>query len=291
MKNCNASSPRAKSATSTTSSRSTSISGDSHRTSSAAAIHPIFSPPSGIRSPASAPQSLTSDRSPASPSLIRRAAPARSSFAALNILEPLYEACLDRMEGLLADARVAKGADWKPPLYSHLAEFEQVLSSVADHPNERYFIYKSIILHNLYGVDIMEEAVEICKLRLFLKLAAQVEPDSGLIIISRVAGELEGGLIACQGLRTLRRRKPGQDLRGSLALLGIRKMLEHRAGRRVQLAGGDQLLFQGRRRGPAPATDCRSSRPAARGEFPASACSSRREPWRRAKAGGRWRRP
>jgi hypothetical protein len=99
-------------------------------------------------------------------------------FAALNILEPLYETCLDRMGGLLADARVAKGDGWKPPLYSHLAEFEQVLSSVADHPNERYFIFKSIILHNLYGVDIMEEAVEICKLRLFLKLAAQVEPDS-----------------------------------------------------------------------------------------------------------------
>jgi hypothetical protein len=99
-------------------------------------------------------------------------------FAALNILEPLYEACLDRMEGLLADARVAKGPDWKPPLYSHLAEFERVLSSVADHHNERYFIFKSIILHNLYGVDIMEEAVEICKLRLFLKLAAQVERDS-----------------------------------------------------------------------------------------------------------------
>jgi hypothetical protein len=99
-------------------------------------------------------------------------------FAALNILEPLYEACLDRMEGLLADARIAKGVDWKPPLYSHLAEFERVLSSVADHPNERYFIYKTIILHNLYGVDLMEEAVEICKLRLFLKLAAQVEPDS-----------------------------------------------------------------------------------------------------------------
>lgn len=99
-------------------------------------------------------------------------------FAALNILEPLYEACLDRMGGLLADARIAKGADWTPPVYSHLAEFERVLGLVASHPNERYFIFKSIILHNLYGVDIMEEAVEICKLRLFLKLAAQVEPDT-----------------------------------------------------------------------------------------------------------------
>jgi hypothetical protein len=46
------------------------------------------------------------------------------------------------------------------------------------HPNRRYFVLKSIILNNLYAVDIMEEAVEICKLRLFLKLAAQVEPDA-----------------------------------------------------------------------------------------------------------------
>jgi hypothetical protein len=46
------------------------------------------------------------------------------------------------------------------------------------HPNRRYFVLKSIILNNLYAVDIMEEAVEICKLRLFLKLAAQVEPDT-----------------------------------------------------------------------------------------------------------------
>jgi len=30
-------------------------------------------------------------------------------------------------------------------------------------------------MNNLYGVDIMEEATEICKLRLFLKLVAQVE--------------------------------------------------------------------------------------------------------------------
>jgi hypothetical protein len=37
---------------------------------------------------------------------------------------------------------------------------------------------KHILENNLFGVDIMEEAVEICKLRLFLKLAAQVEPDT-----------------------------------------------------------------------------------------------------------------
>ena len=43
--------------------------------------------------------------------------------------------------------------------------------------NIQYFIYKSIILRNLYGVDIMVEATEIAKLRLFLKMVAVVDAD------------------------------------------------------------------------------------------------------------------
>jgi hypothetical protein len=58
------------------------------------------------------------------------------------------------------------------------SDFRQVLERVAAHPSRRYFVFKTIILNNLFGVDIMEEATEICKLRLFLKLAAQVEPDA-----------------------------------------------------------------------------------------------------------------
>jgi hypothetical protein len=57
------------------------------------------------------------------------------------------------------------------------SDFRKVLDRVATHPSRRYFVFKTIILNNLFGVDIMEEATEICKLRLFLKLAAQVEPD------------------------------------------------------------------------------------------------------------------
>ena len=88
-------------------------------------------------------------------------------FAALNVLEPLYEACLDRMEGFVEDARkLGKPIE---------ADFSKVLDEVGHHPSRRYFIYKSIILHNLFGVDIMAEAVEICKLRLFLKLVSQVD--------------------------------------------------------------------------------------------------------------------
>jgi len=81
-------------------------------------------------------------------------------FAALNILEPLYEVCISRMQD-------------NPELFKdELAEIEHKYRS-----NIQYFIYKSIILRNLYGVDIMAEAVEIAKLRLFLKMVAVVEVD------------------------------------------------------------------------------------------------------------------
>jgi hypothetical protein len=92
-------------------------------------------------------------------------------FAASNILEPLYEACLDRMEVFVADLE-RSGEKHRPEKFS---DFRRVLDRMKQHPNRRYFIFKSIIVNNLYGVDIMEEAVEICKLRLFLKLVAQVE--------------------------------------------------------------------------------------------------------------------
>lgn len=95
-------------------------------------------------------------------------------FAALNILEPLYEACLDRMQTFVEDLD-RSAEEHRPDKFS---DFREVLQHVDKHPNRRYFIFKSIILNNLYGVDIMEEAVEICKLRLFLKLAAQVSPDT-----------------------------------------------------------------------------------------------------------------
>ena len=96
-------------------------------------------------------------------------------FAAMNILEPLYETCIERMEQYTAET---------PGKYKF---FHEVLAEVnsEEHPNLGYYIYKTIILHNLYGVDIMHEAVEIAKLRLFLKMAGAVDinirkPNLGL---------------------------------------------------------------------------------------------------------------
>lgn len=83
-------------------------------------------------------------------------------FAALNILEPLYEVCIDRMQGWNDD---------NPNLFKE--ELEELNGKYRS--NIRYFIYKNIILCNLYGVDIMVEATEIAKLRLFLKMVAVVD--------------------------------------------------------------------------------------------------------------------
>jgi hypothetical protein len=93
-------------------------------------------------------------------------------FAALNILEPLYEVCIDRMQSWNAD---------NPNLFKE--ELEELYGRYRS--NIRYFIYKNIILRNLYGVDIMVEATEIAKLRLFLKMVAVVDvnrrdPNLGL---------------------------------------------------------------------------------------------------------------
>ena len=95
-------------------------------------------------------------------------------FAALNLLEPLYGACLEAMRGFVGDVERAQSTP-PPPPPAKLEDFREVLERMEGHASERYFILKSIIMGNLYGVDIMEEAVEICKLRLFLKLVAQVE--------------------------------------------------------------------------------------------------------------------
>lgn len=91
-------------------------------------------------------------------------------FAALNVLESLVEKCIERMRSFVEEA------DQHGRNAAHPA-FRRVLAETAKHLNEEYFVLKSIIVGNLYGVDIMPEATEICKLRLFLKLFAHVECD------------------------------------------------------------------------------------------------------------------
>ena len=92
-------------------------------------------------------------------------------FAALNILEPLYSVCIEGMQGFVNDLERTERLQGA----NALKDFRTVLEEDQQHPNRNYFVLKSIVLNNLYGVDIMEEAVEICKVRLFLKLVAQLK--------------------------------------------------------------------------------------------------------------------
>jgi hypothetical protein len=78
--------------------------------------------------------------------------------AAMKRLIFIYTAIIGKIK-FLADSNLTK---W-------LSDSER------DHPNVAYFVKKRIITDNLFGVDIMEEATEIAKLRLYLTLVASAQ--------------------------------------------------------------------------------------------------------------------
>lgn len=87
-------------------------------------------------------------------------------LAAMKVLEELYEAVF---EGI--GHHVSNSIRPDPYLEAIVSDSEG---------NSAYFLRKSIALHNLYGVDILEEAVEIARLRLFLALVATVDQKERL---------------------------------------------------------------------------------------------------------------
>jgi hypothetical protein len=158
-------------------------------------------------------------------------------FAALSILEPLYEACLERMQAFLDDLD-RSGEQHRPEKFS---DFRKVLERVAQHPNHRYFILKSIIIGNLYGVDIMEEAVEICKLRLFLKLVAQVDRADEIEPLPDIDFNIRAGntLVGFATYEEVRRAVQGEvqtkmDLGGDMERIDERADIADRAYRRFR---------------------------------------------------------
>jgi hypothetical protein len=82
-------------------------------------------------------------------------------LAALRVLEPLYAACLERAQALALTPACPQ-------------ELDDMLEQMQSCPDRRYFIRKTIITRHLYGVDLMEEAITTCKLRLFLALIAWI---------------------------------------------------------------------------------------------------------------------
>lgn len=81
-------------------------------------------------------------------------------FTALEILEEVYSAILESLHELNPESKL--------------------LLSASGHPNLRYFIRKHVSLNNLYGTDIMADAIETAKLRIFLSLVSCLDEKSQL---------------------------------------------------------------------------------------------------------------
>ncbi len=78
-------------------------------------------------------------------------------FSALELLEEIYSATLGIIQDRAAPYAIALN------------------ERVSIHANRRYFIRKQIALNNLFGTDLMADAIETAKLRIFLALAACLE--------------------------------------------------------------------------------------------------------------------
>ena len=108
-------------------------------------------------------------------------------FAALDILEPLYTACLDRLEQI-ESINTSEACNTKHSTYEGDCFHEEIY-----HPYRKYTILKSLVTSNLYGVDIMDEAIGICKLRLFLKLLAHTERLEEIEPLPNVSNNIRTG--------------------------------------------------------------------------------------------------
>jgi hypothetical protein len=85
-------------------------------------------------------------------------------FAALDLLDDIYTALLERASTHLATGDIEA-----------VSRLSELIAAADAHPNDDYYRRKHAALNNLFGLDIMREAVETAKLRLFLALVAKLE--------------------------------------------------------------------------------------------------------------------
>ena len=88
-------------------------------------------------------------------------------FAAMDVLEELYEVVIRRASEILTSGKDTKNDD-----------LTRITNDMTRHPSPKYFLLKTIVLENIYGVDVMAEAIEIARLRLFLSLVARLQHRS-----------------------------------------------------------------------------------------------------------------
>ena len=119
--------------------------------------------------------------------------------AAMNTLINIYSAAIGRIK-FLGDDNLRR---W-------LANVE------AEHASVSYFIKKRIITDNLFGVDIMEEATEIAKLRLFLALVASARTAEELVPLPHIEFNILPGNSLLGLMRVDDERFEARNKRGAL---------------------------------------------------------------------------
>ena len=114
-------------------------------------------------------------------------------FAAMESLEDIYAAL------------IAKSTEFDATFNTALA------GRIAAHQNVQYFIRKHIALSNLYGTDLMAEAIEVSKLRIFLALASCLEDVSEIEPLPDLDFNLKVGNLVI-GLKDRDDYTQGQDV-------------------------------------------------------------------------------
>lgn len=154
-------------------------------------------------------------------------------FAALKILQNLYATVLD---AATAHSKTAKHA-----------ELDALLATVAQHPNQDYFILKHATLSNLYGVDSMHEAVEIARLRLFLRLVASIDTRADLEPLPDLDFNIKAGNVLVGALDATDIEKHSDDLFASDNVAAVLKTVsgikdQYYAFRTAQEANDEEAI-------------------------------------------------
>jgi hypothetical protein len=91
-------------------------------------------------------------------------------FAALRLLHNLYTPCIERLQTIAAKRQQSAEARQVSP--SNLQRISAIFEQIELYSTPANFILSTIVSCNLYGVDLMQPAVEVCRLRLLLTVLA-----------------------------------------------------------------------------------------------------------------------
>ena len=146
-----------------------------------------------------------------------------NTIPSLSILDPACGSGAFLVAAMKTLISIYQGLAERAGQFADFPRIAQWLQEAAKHPSLEYYIKKRIITDNLYGVDIMEEATEIAKLRLFLALVASAKTVDDLeplpnIDFNIMAGNALIGLIrvSAESFDQLESSGSSHELQGNL---------------------------------------------------------------------------